>query len=241
MTRGHAAASVAAVLLLGGARLCAQVDDSLQLTLDLGFVSTAGNTAVTTLNFGEHLSYSTDRWILSHFVTVVEGRSNGEETAAQYKTAARADRAFSTRLGAYALGGFERNVFAGIAQRYEEGAGLTAKAVAQPRDQLSLEAGISFIQQRSVARVRDTFGAGRAAARYRHGFGEATYFQQDVELLANLQNSDDRRVNMETALVAPISQHIALKAAYLVRFDNQPEPGFRKSDRVFTTGIQIVF
>jgi len=237
----RSAAGITASLLFFAIPLAAQAADSLRLTFDLGYVNTAGNTDVTTLNLGEHLSYSTDRWVLAHFVTVIEGRSKGEETAAQYKTAVRVDRAFSARLGAYGLGGFERNVFAGIAQRYEEGAGMTAKAVARPRDQLSLEAGISFIQQRSVARVRDTFGAGRAAARYKHGFGEATYFQQDVELLANLQNSDDRRVNTETALVAPISQHIALKAAYLVRFDNQPEPGFRKSDRVFTTGIQIVF
>jgi hypothetical protein len=27
----------------------------------------------------------------------------------------------------------------------------------------------------------------------------------------------------------------------LIRFDNLPEPGFEKTDRIFTTGIQIVF
>ena len=231
----------AGLLLLAGAPLAAQGDDSLQLTFDLGYVNTAGNTDLTTLNFGEHLSFATGSWVLGQYVTVVEGRSNGEETAAQYKTAGRVDRVLSPRFGAYGLGGFERNVFAGIAQRYEEGAGLTAKAVDQPHDLLSFEGGISFIQQRSVTRIRETFGAGRAAAQYKHGFGDATYFQQGVELLANLQNSADRRVNTETILVAPISKRIALKAAYAIRFDNQPEPGFKKSDRVFTTGIQITF
>jgi putative salt-induced outer membrane protein len=238
MIRFHAA-GITGMLLLGSSALAAQTADSVRLTFDLGYVNTAGNTDVTTLNFGEHLSYSTDGWVLAHFLTVVEGRSQGEETAAQYKTGARVDRAFSARFGAYGLGGFERNVFAGIAQRYEEGAGLTAKAVDQTHDLLRFEGGISFIQQRSVARIRETFGAARAAARYKHGFGDATYFEQGVELLANLQNSEDRRVNTETVLVAPISKRIALKAAYLVRFDNQPEPGFKKTDRVFTTGIQI--
>jgi putative salt-induced outer membrane protein len=235
------AAGVAGLVLFGASPLAAQASDSLQLTFDLGYVNTAGNTDVTTLNFGEHLRYKTDGWVLAHFLTAIEGRSKGEETAAQYKTAGRVDRELSPRFGAYGLGGFERNVFAGIAQRYEEGTGLTAKAVAAPHDQLSIEGGISFIQQRSVARVRETFGAGRGAARYRHGFGDATYFEQGVELLANLQNAKDRRVNTETILVAPISKRIALKASYLVRFDNQPEPGFQKSDRVFTTGIQITF
>lgn len=234
-------ATVVACLLFGSAPLTAQAADSLQLTFDLGYVNTAGNTDVTTLNFGEHLRYRTDAWVLAHFLTAIEGRSQGVETAAQYKTGGRVDRYFTPRFGAYGLGGFERNVFAGIAQRYEEGVGLTAKAVAAPHDQLSVEGGISFIQQRSVARVRETFGAGRGAARYRHGFGGATYFEQGVELLANLQNARDRRVNTESILVAPISKRIALKASYLVRFDNEPEPGFKKSDRVFTTGIQITF
>lgn len=234
-------AGVAGLAVVGISTLVGQTPDSVRLTLDLGYVNTAGNTDVTTLNFGEHLSYSTGRWALTHALTIVEGRAQGEETAAQYKTAGRVDRAFSPRFGAYGLGSYERNVFAGIAQRYEEGTGLSAKAVAQPRDRLTVEAGISFIQQRSVARVRETFGAGRGAARYRHGFGDATYFEQSVELLANLQNAPDRRVNTETVLVAPISKRIALKASYLVRFDNEPEPGFKKSDRVFTTGIQITF
>jgi putative salt-induced outer membrane protein len=234
-------ATVVAFLVFGAAPLTAQAADTLQLTFDLGYVNTAGNTDVTTLNFGEHLRYKTDAWVLAHFLTAIEGRSQGVETAAQYKTGARVDRYFSPRFGAYGLGGFERNVFAGIAQRYEEGAGLTARAVATSHDQLSVEGGISFIQQRSVARVRETFGAGRGAARYRHGFGDATYFDQGVELLANLQNARDRRVNTESILVAPISNRIALKATYLVRFDNEPEPGFKKSDRVFTTGIQITF
>lgn len=229
------------LVLVGVSPLAAQAPDSLRLALDLGYVNTAGNTDVTTLNFGEHFSFTTGPWVLAHFATVVEGRSKGEETAAQYKTGARVDRAFSPRLGAYGLGGFERNVFAGIGQRYEEGAGLTAKLVALPRDELSLEGGVSLVQQRSVARLRERFGAGRAAVRFKHAFGAASYLQQDVELLANLQNSEDRRVNTETALVAPISSRIALKASYAIRFDNQPEPGFRKSDRVLTTGVQIVF
>ena len=48
-------------------------------------------------------------------------------------------------------------------------------------------------------------------------------------------------MNSETAITAPISRQIALKAAYVVRFDNQPEPGFLDTDRIFTTGVQIVF
>src|SRR2546425_11069915 len=36
------------------------------------------------------------------------------------------------------------------------------------------------------------------------------------------------------------TRHVDAQAAYLIRYDHEPEPGFKRSDRVFTTGIQIV-
>jgi putative salt-induced outer membrane protein len=237
---------IAVVPLVAVTELAAQAappapTDSFRLAFDLGYVNTAGNTDVTTLNFGEHLSYGSGGWTLAHRLVAVEGRSGGQETAAQYKTDLRADRAFSARFGAYALAGYERNVFAGIGRRLEEGSGLTAKAIAQPRDGLAVEAGISFIQERSTARVEQNFGAGRGALSYQHNFTESATIGQSLELLANLEDAQDRRLNSETSLTAPISKRIALKAAYLIRYDHQPEPGFQTTDRVFTTGIQIVF
>jgi putative salt-induced outer membrane protein YdiY len=235
---------VCVLLLLSGwsARSAAQTPapaDSFKLTFDLGYVNTAGNTDVTTVNFGENLSYQTGPWTLAHQLAVVEGRSQGQETAAQYATSARVDRAFSARLGAYALGGYDRNVFAGIARRFQQGAGLTVKVIAAPLDVLNAEGGISFIQQRSTGNVSDNFAAGRGAVLYKHAFTGSAFAQQTVELLANLRQADDRRLNSETALVAPLSKHVAVKVAYAIHFDQQPEPGFQKTDRVFTTGIQI--
>jgi putative salt-induced outer membrane protein len=215
--------------------------DSFRLAFDLGYVNTAGNTAVTTLNFGEHLSYLTGRWTLAHGLIALEGRSQGVETAAPYKTDLRVDRSLAARLGAYALGGYDRNTFAGISRRCQEGAGLTAKILAKSRDALDAEAGIAFIQQRNTARVDDSFAAGRSALSYTHRFTEMAVLQQVLELLSNLKTSSDQLLSSETSLSAPMSKRIALKSAYLVRYDNLPEPGFKKSDRVFTTGIQIVF
>lgn len=233
---------VSSVVALCAQRAAAQTPvDSFRLAFDLGYVNTAGNTAVTTLNFGEHLSYLTGRWTLAHGLIAIEGRSRGVETAAQYKTDLRVDRSLAARLGAYALGGYERNVFAGVSRRYQEGAGLTARLLVAPHDLLDAEAGLAFIQQRSTASVDESFGAARSALSYKHSFTATAVLQQMLELLSNLKTSKDQLLNSETSLTAPISKRIALKSAYLIRYDNQPEPGFKKSDRVFTTGIQIVF
>ena len=41
------------------------------------------------------------------------------------------------------------------------------------------------------------------------------------------------------AVVAPIAGIVALKVAYLLRYNSEPPAGFKTTDRTFTTGIQI--
>jgi putative salt-induced outer membrane protein YdiY len=48
-------------------------------------------------------------------------------------------------------------------------------------------------------------------------------------------------VNAESALVAPLSDLLSLKLGYSIRYDKLPEPGFEKTDRVFSSGLQINF
>ena len=41
--------------------------------------------------------------------------------------------------------------------------------------------------------------------------------------------------------MAPLSGYFALKLGYVVRFDNLPEPNVKKTDRFFTSGLQVSF
>ena len=66
--------------------------------------------------------------------------------------------------------------------------------------------------------------AARAAGSYKHLFNETAYFLQLAEFLPNLDDGDDLRINTESSLVAPLSNVIALKLSYAIKFDNLPEP-----------------
>lgn len=215
----------------------------LVVTASVSFVDAAGNTDVTTLSGDQRLEYSPagTGWKLAEFVSSVYGRTEGETSANALKLGARADRSITTRLGAYAGASYERNRFAGIARRFEETAGLSYKIVDQPRNQLSAEAGATVNQQRSVDGIDDGFVAARMAGAYRHVFTEHAWVQQLLEFLPNLEVGADRRINSETSVVAPLSSRFAVKLAYTVRFDNLPEPGFEKTDRILSSGLQATF
>ncbi|MGE5092235.1 MAG: YdiY family protein [Bacillota bacterium] len=233
--------ALAAILLSSAAGGVASAQDTSHVALvgDVGFVNAAGNTSLTTLNTGEKLTWTRGAVKLGQQGAFIYGRTEGVTSASQLIAGLRADYALSSRLGVYGMGNFERNRFAGFARRFSEGAGLTLAALQTAADSLSFEGGLDLTQQRSITEVSDNFTSARAAANYRHHLNAKAFVSQFVEVLPDLETSKDLRVNSETAIVAPLSARFAVKLGYLIRFDNLPEPGFRKTDRLFTSGLQV--
>ncbi len=220
-------------------------------TADFGFVNASGNTNVTTLNVGEKFVANTadKRVIFSQLFGAVRSRAEGVTSAQNYRAQVRLDVGLDRRLYLFGLAGWDKNEPGGVRRRFEETIGIAYKAVALPNDELGLEAGLSLFQQRntvaSAGRITDDFAAGRAAAMYRRTFTKASFLTQQLELIPNFDNSDDFRLNSESALIALISGNIGLKLGYVVRYDNFPglKPGsttgqrLAKTDRFLTAGI----
>jgi putative salt-induced outer membrane protein YdiY len=212
-----------------------------EFTADLGFVNTSGNANVTTFNLGDKLVLRTRD--SSHIVTqlfgLVYGRSEGETVADNWRASGRYEHSINSHVYLYALLGMDRDRLAGVSRRFEESLGLTWKAATGPRTELSLEGGVSLIQERPTVGAADNFVAGRASALFLHKLRENVSFTQGLEFLPNLEEGDDYRINSETAIVASVSRNISFKTSYAIRFDNTPEPGFTSTDRLLTTGLQI--
>ncbi|MCC6928476.1 MAG: DUF481 domain-containing protein [Gemmatimonadaceae bacterium] len=210
-----------------------------EFSADLGYVSTTGNTEVSTFNLGEKLILRAGRWEHKQQFGSIYASQDGKQTSNLLFTNWRSDWSFHPRLALFGYAGYDRNTFAGISRRFEEALGLSAKLVTLASDTWALEAGLAMNQQRATDGAEDSFASVRSATFYRHNFSKTAYFQQGVEFLPNLETSEDYRMNTESALVAPLSTHVAMKLGYVIRFDNLPEPGRNKSDRIFTTGLQF--
>jgi putative salt-induced outer membrane protein len=212
-----------------------------KLTADLGFVQTSGNTQVTTMNVGEKFTQQRNRWTFAQSFAMVYGKQRDTVNTENLRTALRADYKVDRVVSFFTGVGFDRNRFAGIAQRFEEQIGLQARVLAATADTISLEGGGSMTQQIPVNGVQQNFPSARGAMSWRHAFTAATYFHQNLEYVPNLSEHEDWRVNTESTIVAPLSARIGLKVSYVVRYDNLPEPGFQELDKLFTTGIQLTF
>jgi len=217
-------------------------------TGDVGLVSTAGNTHLTSLSIGDKLTAQLHKVLLTQTFALVYGKSDSVQTANSQLIRGRADYGFSSRVSSYGFVGYERNRFAGIDHRTDEGVGLALKALASDHNELDLEAGVGLVQEHLLPdpkvdlTVTDNFVAGRAAARYKYLFSKTTYFLQTLEFLPNLKTTSDYRLNSESSLVAPISRHFGLKASYLIKYNHTPpSAALAKSDRLLTTGVQVTY
>lgn len=212
-----------------------------KVTAGIAFLDASGNTDVTSLTVNERLEWKRPRFLWAQFINAINGTTGGEESANLLAIGLRGDWKPPGRLSVYSLVNYDRNRFADIGRRFEEGAGLGYTFIERPRHRLTTELGSQLVQQRNLQGVTDNFLAGRAAEFYRYTLKENTYVEERVEYLPNFENNTDYRVNGEANIVAPLSRHLSLKIGYVVRFDNLPGPDVEKTDRFFTSGLQIAF
>ena len=150
-----------------------------------------GNTDVTSLSVTERLEWTRPHFLWAQFVNVINGTTDGEESANLFAAGVRGDWKPQGRLSLYALVNYDRNRFANIGRRFEEGLGLGYTAIDRPKHRLTAELGGQFVQQRNLDRVSDEFLAGRAAELYRYTFREsypvdpssAEYFDREDEAI----------------------------------------------------------
>lgn len=214
----------------------------LSVTTNIGFVNTAGNSSITTLSLDEKLSYKPDSvggWDFAQYASSIYSKTDSATSANQLKIGGRAGHAITRRLQGFVAGSWERNRFAGIARRFQEDAGLGYQALDGAKDKLSFEAGVSFSQERSTADSMRNWVLGRVAGDYKRMLTASAYFEQTAEFLPNFSESKGYRFTTQSSLVAPISRQLGVKLGYLIRYNNLPETGFKKTDRIFTSGLQI--
>ncbi len=213
----------------------------IKFTGDIGYVSTAGNTSVQSLNFGDKVTAELGEVTLAQTFNGVYGRSKGKAVTSIWRGTFRADLKVLNAVSVYNLVNYERNVFAGLASRVGTVAGLSIALVRTDRNRLSVEGGASLTRQRgTVPGPRDLdFLGGRAASTYTHRFSPKAQLTQSIEILPNFREPEDLRVNTESALTAPITSHIGVKLSYVIRYDGLPQTGFMTTDRLFTSGLQV--
>ena len=140
------------LLLLAGVFLIANVEAAEKNWSDeaeLSFVSTNGNSKVTTLSAKNLLKVPFSvKFSGSWKLQGLYGKTDGVKNAEAYMTELRGDYAPSSRLYYFASAGWFQDEFSGIDRRFVYGLGGGYKFLDGPKNFLVGEAGLTFTQGR---------------------------------------------------------------------------------------------
>lgn len=210
---------------------------------EFSFVNTTGNTRTTTLAGKNTLTYkftpaTTGTWKIGG----LHSKEKGHTTAANYATELRFDRAYTERVYAYLLAGWNKDRFAGIDGRIYGGGGAGYRVLSGPRHFLVGEAGPNYTAEEYVDGSDSDFLTGRVFAKYEYAITKKNRFLQSLEYLHDFSDSAHFKLISETAIVAALTDVFSMKAGYAVRYDHKPVPaGIKRTDTVASVALVANF
>lgn len=208
-------------------------------SLGLAFLGTSGNSETTT--FG--LDFDAERRPVPWGFTIT-GRFNRNEddgvlTAERYLLGGRAIRSLSERWEVFGGLSAQKDVFAGYDLQLIAEVGATYKLLLGPRHFLNFDGGLTWTDEDRIEPNPDvSFMGAVLGLDYEWKISDNASLTQVLDFYPNFDDTDDWRLNSETALTAAVNSWLALKLGYEIRHRNQPIEA-EKTDT--TSSASVVF
>jgi putative salt-induced outer membrane protein len=210
---------------------------------ELSFVDTGGNTDVVSLSAKNLLKYTfTEELKGAWKLSALYGESDGVKNAERYSTELRLDYLLTDQLFSALIAGWLEDEFAGIESRYYLGPAVGYKFFNGPRHFLVSEVGLNYVKEEYTDGTEKDYLEGRAFGQYQYAFTEKNRFSQSLEFLYDFEDSENYRVNSETALISALSDYLSLKASYEIKHDNKPVPStLEETDTILSVTVVVNF
>ncbi len=215
-------------------------------TAEFTYVTTGGNSEADTLGFKNSLrrvwekalftldagALRVETTTLTRFAredggSVVFGEDKRTDlTAENYSFRGRFDREITDRLFWYAGAGWERNEFAGFADRMSAVGGVgNIWWQEDDRGHFRTDYGLTWTRQDDLienSEIDDSFFGLRLGYDYLNQLTDTTELSSVLIIDQNLDESDDLRANFTNAIAVSMTERLALKASLQLLYDNLP-------------------
>lgn len=220
---------------------------------DVSILLSRGNNDATNISLSDKLVYrwARSQWTLAASMirsqTVEKGTPElapdgtvrvpqEEATTSAYSLAGKYAYTVRDDFLIYTGAGWERDRRSGIEDRFSGGAGIGYQILAAERQTLLAEIGVDYTDETRIDDSGRNYAGARTALGYERKLTNTSKLNLDLELLENLQDTQDLRVNGVAGITASLTEALALKLGYTVKYDNQPvqilvAPG--ESDAIF--------
>lgn len=209
-------------------------------TGELTILATSGNVSSVTFGATGELARQKGRWRTNARAAFLRTTDRGLERGRSVLVQAQQSRAISSVLELFGRGQYQRDLFAGILQRYsvDAGAGLV---FAGPVQRLQLTLGAGSTHERRLNVPDQSIPVATAGVQYRFALSQDTTFTEEALATSSLTHGDDWRLDSTAALTTIIRQPIALRVSYNTKYLNKPVPTFQRLDTLLSVSLVARF
>ncbi len=207
-------------------------------TTELALVQTDGNSESFTFSLRDSFTWNWEKAsltselfalraesavrVLTNEGGEVQESSESELTGEQYSLSSKYSRELSDRFGWYVDAGWERNRLAGLDNRFGVGGGFSHLFIDNEVRNFLGEAGLGYRDETPVSGSSEGFVFGRLFGRYERAITETSGFETELELIGNLEDTDDYVASFLVAVTARISAKLALRMSYTLAYRGRP-------------------
>lgn len=205
---------------------------------NIGLTSNRGNTD------NDQLYYDAEtviRSVKNRFTIGAVGnnrKEDGKYTARGNRAYFKYDHFIGEKWYAYANTDVEKDEFKDLNLRTTIGAGAGYQFWETPDRNLALEGGVTYVNEDYDIGDDDNFAAARWAIRYTQVlFGGDTRFFHTHEGLVSLDDTEDTLIRMQTGFRFPLVENLNATIQYNIDWQNNPAPGFKRTDRGYVISV----
>jgi hypothetical protein len=223
------------------AQAYAQAAPGRQVSAEVSFVGTSGNSSTETIGLGGEVIDRLDSWEVRTKTAYVRNESESVLKAESFNLTLAGARVLSPRLSVFVRHGYLRDKFAGIENRNTPEGGVSYTAVDSAPHKLVADGAVGYAIEGRVAGPDLSNGTGAVGALYTLALSDTAEFSEDWRGVISLKDGEDRRMANVMAISARLTTVLSLKVSNTLRIVNAPAPGFRKTDSITAIALVVKF
>lgn len=213
---------------------------------EAGIALVGGNSSSETIHLKQETKYGWEKNLLKLNGHYLLGKSSGIESAKNWSAGLRYERTLSEQFSAFVGNSWNGDKFAGFDYRANIDAGGKYLFINTDKaNYLFSETGYRFTYEKRIPLVTPNSDSQHIIRLYFEGgkaLSESITAKLWVELLPDISDTKNFAYNFEPSLNVSVSSHLALKLAFLGRYDALPAiAGNKKFDSLYTTSLLANF
>jgi len=204
--------------------------------VELGIVTTSGNTETETVNAKAKIGIEREKWRHTVLLETLKSSTKGTTNAERFVINGQSDYKFSDRNYFFAMINYEDDSFSGYKSRINEALGFGRRVIGDSALTLDLEIGPGARQSKLDSGSSENELTVRGAAKLLWKVSATSTFTEDLSADVG---EDVSIIKSVTALTAQVNGSLATKITYTIKNTSDVPVGIEKTDT--ETAVTLVY